>query len=114
MKNFKALISYVVGFILSLLLTIAAYLFAVKHLLVGSGLIFTIVTMAIIQLYVQLIFFLHLGQGLGAKSKLWVFLFTVLAIAVVVGGSLWIMSNLNYNMTPQDVNNYLMEQNGGF
>lgn len=106
----KQINSYVVGFVLSLLLTIAAYLFVVEHLLAGNALIFAVVLFAIIQFYVQTIFFLHLGRGVGARMKFWLFVATIVVIAIFVGGSLWIMSNLNYRMTPQEINNYLKDQ----
>ena len=106
----KSVNSYAVGFILSLLLTVAAYLFVVEHLLAGEVLIFAIVCLAIIQFYVQAIFFLHLGRGYGALMKFWLFALTVVIIAVFIGGTIWIMYDLNYHMTPEQINSYLNDQ----
>ncbi|MBX4186800.1 MAG: cytochrome o ubiquinol oxidase subunit IV [Candidatus Doudnabacteria bacterium] len=94
--------NYIYGFILSILLTLTAYFIVVEHLLQGRVLVFTILALAIIQLWVQAIFFLHLDQESGPRWNLSMFLGTLLLILVVVGGSLWIMNHLNYNMMPSD------------
>lgn len=90
--------SYLLGFILSILLTLAAYLIVANHLLAGGVLVLTIISLAIIQLWVQLILFLHLGQESGPRWKLAAWLSTVSIILIVVIGSLWIMNNLSYHM----------------
>lgn len=105
--------SYVTGFILSILITVAAYIFVVDKLWPVSTLIFIIMGLAVVQLVVQLVFFLHLGRG--DRWKLITFLFTLLVVLVIVIGSLWIMYNLNYNMmrfTPEQSELY-MKQNEG-
>jgi len=37
----------------------------------------------------------------------------ILVVMILVGGSLWIMKNLNYRMTPEQMNQYMIDQNGG-
>jgi len=106
----KTITPYVVGFILSLFFTLVAYTCVVEHVYTGSILIWVIVFLAIAQFYTQVICFLHLGRGKSAALKLWSFAATLLIIAIFVGGSLWIMSNLNYHMTPADINKYLKDQ----
>ena len=105
--------SYIVGFILSILITLMAYFFVVNHVWPKEALIYIVMGLAIVQLVVQLIFFLHLGRG--GSWKLVTFFFAVLVVLVVVVGSLWIMNNLNYNMmqmSPQEMDKY-MQQNEG-
>ena len=105
--------SYVVGFILSVVITVMAYFFVVNHLWPKESLIYIVMGLAIVQLVVQLIFFLHLGRGGG--WKLITFFFAVLVVLVVVVGSLWIMNNLDYNMmhmSPEQMDKY-MQQNEG-
>jgi cytochrome o ubiquinol oxidase operon protein cyoD len=103
--------SYVVGFVLSVALTLAAY-FAVTHHAFGrTGLIATVCTLAGVQLMVQLLFFLHLGREGKPRFSLWTFVFMLMILVIVVGGSLWIMNNLNYHMTSQDLQKL---QGGGF
>ncbi len=113
--NFKPTFkSYLTGFILSIMLTLTAYITVVNHFLCGCKLIWIILILAVIQLLVQLTFFLHLGVEPKPKWKLYTFLFVVLIIAIIVGGSLWIMSNLNYHMmsSPDLMNQYMNSQSG--
>ncbi len=105
--------SYISGFILSLFLTMAAYLTAVQHLLSGNTLIAVIIGLALIQFFVQLFFFLHLGRETKPRWKLLVLGFMVLIVLILVLGSLWIMANLNYRMTPNQMEQYMLNQNGG-
>jgi len=66
--------------------------------------------LATIQLFVQLIFFLHLDREPKPFWNLQVLMFAAGVIVIIVVGSIWIMNNLNYNMMPSDVNNYLRSQ----
>ena len=105
--------SYIVGFVFSIVLTLAAYYAVFDHALSGRMLIGAIVTLGIIQLAVQLYFFLHLGQERGPRYNLAVFGFTAMIVGILVGGSLWIMSNLNYNMnaeSPSEMDAYMLNQ----
>lgn len=104
---------YVFGFALSILLTLAAYFSVVNKLFSGMILTAFITALALVQLMVQLIFFLHLGQESKPRWKQAIFLSTVSIILVIIIGSLWIMSNLNYhNMSPGDTNNYILKNEG--
>lgn len=111
----KPFLMYVVGFGLSLLLTFLAYATVAGKMFSSSLTIGLIVFFAIIQLFVQLIFFLHLGREAKPHWR-WVTLgFGVLVVGIVVFGSLWIMDNLNYNMmhSPEKMHEYIHKQ-GGF
>ncbi len=59
-----------------------------------------ITALALVQLLVQLVFFLHLGTAPDQRSNTMIFLLTVLLIATVVAGSLWVIHNANLNMMP--------------
>lgn len=88
----------IIGFVISLILTLGVYL-AVSHKhLEGSLLIIAVVAAGSIQALVQLIFFMHLGLEAKPRWHSMTFLFMLLIGFVLVGGSLWIMYNLNYNM----------------
>jgi len=104
------LVSYITGFVLSVALTVSAYLSVVHHIAAGWAIIGIIFALAITQLVIQLLFFLHLGNESKPRLNLVVFLFMLLVIGIVAGGSLWIMHNLNYHMSPADMNNYMMHQ----
>lgn len=92
--------SYVIGFILSILLTIAAYFFVVENLFSGWHLVLAISGLAITQAIVQLVFFLHLGAEKGPHWNLITFMFMFVILVVLVAGTLWIMYHLDYAMRP--------------
>jgi len=107
------LVSYLVGFVSSIVLTLVAYILVVNHILSGTALVVAIVALALVQLFVQLFFFLHLGQESSPRWKLITLLFAILVIFIVVGGSLWIMTHLNYNMMhDMDVDQYMKDHQG--
>ena len=92
--------SYIIGFVLSLALTIEAYLLVVNHSYASSSLLIILLVMAIVQLLVQLFFFLHLDRAIRAPWSIIMLLFMGMVVAIVVFGSLWIMQNLNYHIHP--------------
>ena len=61
-------------------------------------LIGVVIVTAVVQLLVHLVCFLHMNSSSEERWNLVAFIFTVLIIAIVVVGSIWIMWNLNHNM----------------
>ena len=104
--------SYVAGFALSVLLTLAAYTLVAGHYLAGGNLLVTVLVLAIIQLWVQLKFFLHMGSNSSQMSNLLAFISTIGMVLIIVVASLWIMTHLNYNMTPGQMNTQIMHDEG--
>jgi cytochrome o ubiquinol oxidase operon protein cyoD len=105
--------TYVTGFVLSIALTVTAYTLVVHHELSRKMLIGSVAGLAIAQFLVQLVFFLHLGHETKPRWKLVVFLFMLLVVGIVLGGSLWIMYNLNYHMmSTKEINTYMSKQDG--
>jgi cytochrome o ubiquinol oxidase operon protein cyoD len=107
--------SYVIGFLLSLLFTIIPYCLVTEHVLSGNALVATILGFGVLQMIVQIVFFLHLGREPKPRWNLVFFVATVGLILVVVVGSLWIMDHLHYNMTPvtpADASKKLIEDEG--
>ena len=90
--------SYVAGFILSILLTLVAYILISQHILSGTEAVVAVISLAVLQLLTQVVFFLHLSNKSRARWNLTAFAFTVLLVVILVAGSIWIMDNLNYNM----------------
>ena len=80
--------------------------------LVSPLLVGVVLVLAMIQLAVQLIFFLHLGLSKGARWNSVMFVITFSGIAVIVIASIWIMAHLNYNMTPEQMRQYINGQSG--
>ncbi len=89
------------GFILSLILTVALYRIVTHHQLKESTLLVTLFSIGILLAVVQLVFFLHLGLETKPRWNLITFLFTIGVIIIVIAGSVWIMDNLDYNLMPQ-------------
>lgn len=108
----RLLLGYLTGFVLSLILTGMAYVAVTEQLVAPSSIGPFIVTLAILQVAVQLFFFLHLGQESRPKWKLVVFLFMLIVLIILVFGSLWIMDNLNYNMMPDQMDQHIIEDEG--
>lgn len=81
---------YTIGFALSLLLTMAAFLFIQ---------IYFIIICAILQIFVQLFFFLHVGQEKKPHWNFTVLAFACIIVGILVGGTLWIMTNVQHNLT---------------
>ena len=106
--------TYVSGFLFSLALTLAAYFAVVNHVWNGGYLIAFVVGLALVQLVVQLIFFLHLNNESHPRWNLVSLISTLSVISLLVVGSLWIMGHLNYNMmtTPGEINTYIMQEEG--
>lgn len=96
--NHGTLKSYIIGFILSIILTVIPYMVVADHMLDKEGTLLVVVVAAVFQLLVQLIFFLHLSTKSEQRWNLLTFVFTVVILLILVVGSLWIMWNLNYNM----------------
>ena len=99
-----------IGFVLSLLLTLSAYLIVVEHLVPDAFIVFAIASLAFMQFIVQMIFFLHLDKEDGPRWNLIVFISTASIVLTVVAGSLWIMNHLNYNMSPHTINTYMQNE----
>lgn len=88
--------TYVSGFLLSIVLTLAAYLCTTHNIASGWALMGILAVLAVIQLFVQLVFFLHLGRGSESRWNTTVLLFAAMVVGILVFGSLWIMGNLSY------------------
>src|SRR5436309_123160 len=115
-----SLMSYTVGFILSLLVTMVAYIFVYRHVNSGHELFshenlkLVILLLAVTQLFVQLYFFLHMGRESKPRYNLILLSFAAMVVLIVVVGSLWIMSHLNYHQHggPTDTNTYIIHDEG--
>jgi cytochrome o ubiquinol oxidase operon protein cyoD len=91
--------SYVIGFLLSLVFTAIPYYLVVNKIITGNSLLATIIGFAVLQMAVQIFFFLHLGRGPKPLYNVAFFISTVTIILVVVLGSIFIMDHLmNYSM----------------
>lgn len=94
----KTLEAYVIGFSLSVILTLMAFGVVIFKLLDTEYTYISLAALAITQLIVQSICFLSLNKSKAGQWNLLPFLFTILIIAILASGSFWIMYNLNFNM----------------
>ncbi|WP_299002198.1 cytochrome o ubiquinol oxidase subunit IV [uncultured Shewanella sp.] len=90
--------SYIIGFILSILLTVIPYYLVVEQSLPLTTVVMAIVVLGVAQLIVQLVFFLHLNTKSEQGWNFLSFVFTAVIVAILLAGSLWIMYNLRINM----------------
>ncbi len=102
--------SYVVGFILSLIFTIIPYYLVVNEVVHGNVLLALILGIAVLQMAIQLLFFLHLGRGPKPLYNVVFFFATAGIIVVTIGASLFIMNNLYHNMSPHEVTTRLAQE----
>jgi len=101
---------YVGGFLASISLTLCAYWLATHGAMGSTVLTGVLAGLAIIQFGVQMILFLHVGEERGPRWRLAAACFMLGVVLILVFGSLWIMNNLNYRMTPQQINQYMQSQ----
>ena len=96
------LLGYVIGLGLALLLTATSFFVAGTDLVWQPSIPVAIIVLAIAQMGVHLVFFLHITTGADNTNNVLALAFGLLIVFLVIGGSLWIMANLNHNMMPMD------------
>jgi cytochrome o ubiquinol oxidase operon protein cyoD len=96
----SGLIIYTIGLVLAVVLTATSFWVANTSLLWPPGVPLGLVVLAIAQMGVHLVFFLHITSGPDNTNNVLALAFGVLIVIIVATGSLWIMTNLNDNMVP--------------
>jgi cytochrome o ubiquinol oxidase operon protein cyoD len=86
----------------SVILTVAAFWAVGTHLIWGPAVPVALVVLAIAQMGVHLVFFLHVTTGPDNTNNVLALAFGVLVVFLIIAGSVWIMHNLNHNMMPMD------------
>ena len=95
-------IGYLVGLGLAILLTAVSFFVAGTDLVWQPSIPVAIIVLAIAQMGVHLVFFLHITTGADNTNNVLALAFGLLIVFLVVGGSIWIMGHLNHNMMPMD------------
>ncbi len=95
-------LGYLVGLGLAIVLTATSFFVAGTGLVWRPSIPVAIVVLAIAQMGVHLVFFLHITTGADNTNNVMALAFGLLIVFLVIGGSLWIMANLNDNMLPMD------------
>jgi cytochrome o ubiquinol oxidase subunit IV len=92
--------AYVIGLALALLLTGISFWVASTSVLWGPGVAVGLVVLAIAQMGVHLVFFLHITSGPDNTNNVLALAFGVLIVFLVMIGTIWIMAHMNANMMP--------------
>jgi cytochrome o ubiquinol oxidase operon protein cyoD len=96
----SGVVLYTVGLRLAIILTATSFWAANTALLWGPGVPLGLAVLAIAQIGVHLVFFLHITTGRDNTNNVLALAFGMLIVILVIGGSLWIVTNLNANMMP--------------
>jgi cytochrome o ubiquinol oxidase operon protein cyoD len=89
---------YVTGFVLAVVLTAIPFWLVMNHVFASTGFtIFVILGLAMVQIYVHMVFFLHMTSKAEGGWTWMSLIFTLVLLVIVLSGSLWIMYHLNEN-----------------
>jgi cytochrome o ubiquinol oxidase subunit IV len=91
---------YLFGLVLATLLTAASFYLVYTHLIWAPAIPIALVVLAVAQIGVHLVFFLHLTTAPDNTNNVLALAFGVLIVALIIGGSVWIMDTLNDRMMP--------------
>src|SRR6476619_5249550 len=96
------LLGYLVGLGLAVLLPATSFVIAGTDLVWQATIPVALIVLAIAQMGVHLVFFLHITTGPDNTNNVLALAFGTLVVFIIVAGSVWIMSHLNHNMMPMD------------
>ena len=94
----SGLFIYTVGLFLALLLTATSFWVANTSLIWAPGVFLGLAVLAVAQMGVHLVFFLHITTGPDNTNNILALAFGILIVFLVIAGSMWIMANLNANL----------------
>lgn len=89
---------YVTGFALAIALTIASFWVSGTNFIYGPALAVALLVLAVAQMGIHLIFFLHITTDPDNTNNVMALAFGVLIVCLVVFGSIWVMTHMNQNM----------------
>jgi cytochrome o ubiquinol oxidase subunit IV len=92
---------YLTGFVLAAILTIIPFWLVMGHVFDNRWLTITLVLLlAVVQIFVHIVYFLHLDTHSEGGWNMMAFVFTIVLVVIVLGASIWVMYNENANMMP--------------
>jgi cytochrome o ubiquinol oxidase subunit IV len=103
---------YIVGFVTSIAITVVAYALATDQSISKNTVVGILAALAIVQFVVQMVFFLHVGAESKPRWKQMVMWLMLMVVLILVVGSIWIMDNLNYRMSEDQMRQYIKSQDG--
>lgn len=93
---------YVLGLALAVALTAASFWAVGTRSIYGPGIALALLVLAVAQMGIHLIFFLHITTAPDNANNILALAFGVLIVCLIVFGSVWVMTHLNYDMVPID------------
>ena len=99
----EGVLGYLVGLALAILLTAVSFFIAGTFLVWRPSIPIALLVLAIAQIGVHLVFFLHITTGPDNVNNVLALAFGMLIVFLILVGSLWIMYNLNDNMMPMNM-----------
>ncbi len=105
---------YIIGFLLSLMLTLGAYAATLHSLISKAQIPYVVSGLILLQFFVQVRYFLHIEYKNSSRERLSALLYAIVVVIILLSGSVWIMKNLNARMMPssEQMNRY-MQRNPG-
>ena len=96
--------SYLTGFVLSVILTAIPFWLVMADMIESRQITALLIFgCAIVQIVVHVVYFLHVDTRAEGGWTLISFVFTVVIVAIMIGGSVWVMYHLNSNLMPMNV-----------
>jgi cytochrome o ubiquinol oxidase operon protein cyoD len=99
-EHIARLSTYLIGLGLAVLLTVASFWAVNTNLIYGPGIPVALATLAVAQMGIHLVFFLHLTTAPDNTNNAVALAFGCLIVGLIVFGSVWIMAHLNDNLMP--------------
>ena len=100
--------SYMIGFVLSVILTAIPFWMVMDHVFAKSNTTaFVILGIAAVQIVVHMVYFLHMNTKAEGGWSMLALIFTGMLVFIMLSGSIWVLYHLNHNMMPG-----MMDQNG--
>ncbi len=93
--------SYMIGFVLSIILTAIPFglvMDPVHHGFTVQTVLAAVLVLAVVQVFVHVVYFLHMDRSAEQRWNVVAFAFTAMILVIVVSGSVWIMHNATTNM----------------
>ncbi|MBR0550986.1 cytochrome o ubiquinol oxidase subunit IV [Stakelama marina] len=91
---------YMIGFILSVILTAIPFALVMTGVLDRSTTVVAILAMAVVQIFVHMVYFLHMNFKVEGGWSMLALIFTVVFVLITLAGSIWVMYHMNTNMMP--------------
>ena len=98
----KAVVGYLIGLALATLLSVVSFYITRSTLVWAPSIPIALSVLAIAQMGVHLVFFLHITTAPDNTNNVLALAFGILVVGLVVAGSIWIMGHLDRNMMPMD------------